>query len=85
MILLSATLLLRLICISLFKCCVFAPGYGHESLESGMLGVRRIGEMILTGEKPCPVRLPRGPPQISRGLTQDTTRASTVRGRRLIA
>jgi hypothetical protein len=35
------------------------------------------------GEKPVPV--PLCPPQISHGLTRDRTRASAVRGRRLIA
>jgi hypothetical protein len=41
------------------------------------------GENRQLGEQPGPV--PLCPPQISHGLTQDRTRASAVRGRRLTA
>jgi hypothetical protein len=45
--------------------------------------MKLTGENRQIGEKPVPV--PLCPPQTSHGLSQDRTRASAVRGRRLTA
>ena len=45
--------------------------------------MKLTAETVVLGEKPVPVPLRR--PQIPHGLTQDRTRASAIRGPRLIA